>query len=113
MWSRVNLWFFDHPTKNGLFNLGTGRAQPFNDVAHGRGRTRPALTDKNLPWPWRKRCKPQRIRYIRLPRRVARQVPVLHPGRPERPVAPAAATMCLPMCKPGVTSYMHWLARLA
>jgi ADP-L-glycero-D-manno-heptose 6-epimerase len=29
----VNLWFFDHPTKNGLFNLGTGRAQPFNDVA--------------------------------------------------------------------------------
>jgi ADP-L-glycero-D-manno-heptose 6-epimerase len=30
----VNLWFFDHPTKSGIFNLGTGRAQPFNDVAH-------------------------------------------------------------------------------
>ena len=29
----VNLWFFDHPQTNGLFNLGTGRAQPFNDVA--------------------------------------------------------------------------------
>ncbi len=29
----VNLWFFDHPAQNGLFNLGTGRAQPFNDVA--------------------------------------------------------------------------------
>ena len=29
----VNLWFFDHPDQNGLFNLGTGRAQPFNDVA--------------------------------------------------------------------------------
>ncbi len=29
----VNLWFFDHPDKRGLFNLGTGRAQPFNDVA--------------------------------------------------------------------------------
>jgi len=29
----VNLWFFDHPQKSGLFNLGTGRAQPFNDVA--------------------------------------------------------------------------------
>jgi ADP-L-glycero-D-manno-heptose 6-epimerase len=29
----VNLWFFDHPAKNGVFNLGTGRAQPFNDVA--------------------------------------------------------------------------------
>jgi ADP-L-glycero-D-manno-heptose 6-epimerase len=30
----VNLWFFDNPSKSGLFNLGTGRAQPFNDVAH-------------------------------------------------------------------------------
>ncbi len=31
----MNLWFFDHPEKSGLFNLGTGRAQPFNDVALG------------------------------------------------------------------------------
>jgi ADP-L-glycero-D-manno-heptose 6-epimerase len=30
----VNLWFLDNPGKNGVFNLGTGRAQPFNDVAH-------------------------------------------------------------------------------
>ena len=29
----VNLWFFDNPGKNGVFNLGSGRAQPFNDVA--------------------------------------------------------------------------------
>ncbi len=29
----VNLWFFDHPEKSGIYNLGTGRAQPFNDVA--------------------------------------------------------------------------------
>jgi ADP-L-glycero-D-manno-heptose 6-epimerase len=29
----VNLWFFDHADKSGIFNLGTGRAQPFNDVA--------------------------------------------------------------------------------
>lgn len=29
----VNFWFFDHPEKSGIFNLGTGRAQPFNDVA--------------------------------------------------------------------------------
>ncbi len=31
----VNLWFFDHPGKSGVFNLGSGRAQPFNDVALG------------------------------------------------------------------------------
>ena len=29
----VNLWFFDHPGKSGIFNLGSGKAQPFNDVA--------------------------------------------------------------------------------
>ncbi len=29
----VNLWFLDHPQASGLFNLGSGRAQPFNDVA--------------------------------------------------------------------------------
>jgi ADP-L-glycero-D-manno-heptose 6-epimerase len=29
----VNLWFLDHPQASGLFNLGTGKAQPFNDVA--------------------------------------------------------------------------------
>jgi ADP-L-glycero-D-manno-heptose 6-epimerase len=29
----VNLWFFDHPEQSGIFNLGSGHAQPFNDVA--------------------------------------------------------------------------------
>jgi ADP-L-glycero-D-manno-heptose 6-epimerase len=29
----VKLWFFDHPGASGIFNLGTGRAQPFNDIA--------------------------------------------------------------------------------
>ena len=30
---KVNLFFFDHPDKSGIFNLGTGRSQPFNDLA--------------------------------------------------------------------------------
>ena len=29
----ANLHFLDHPGTSGIFNLGTGRAQPFNDVA--------------------------------------------------------------------------------
>lgn len=29
----VNLWFLDHPSVSGIFNVGTGRSQPFNDVA--------------------------------------------------------------------------------
>ncbi|CAN7444317.1 ADP-glyceromanno-heptose 6-epimerase [Caballeronia sp. LjRoot29] len=31
--TKVNLHFFDHPDTSGIFNLGTGRAQPFNDIA--------------------------------------------------------------------------------
>jgi len=29
----VNLHFLDHPRRSGIFNVGTGRAQTFNDVA--------------------------------------------------------------------------------
>jgi ADP-L-glycero-D-manno-heptose 6-epimerase len=29
----VNLWFLEHGNVKGVFNVGTGRAQPFNDVA--------------------------------------------------------------------------------
>ncbi len=30
----VNLWFLDNPDKSGIFNVGTGRSQTFNDVAN-------------------------------------------------------------------------------
>jgi ADP-L-glycero-D-manno-heptose 6-epimerase len=30
---KVNLYFLDHPAQSGIFNVGTGRAQTFNDVA--------------------------------------------------------------------------------
>jgi ADP-L-glycero-D-manno-heptose 6-epimerase len=29
----VNLWFLEHPDRSGIVNVGTGRAQPFNDLA--------------------------------------------------------------------------------
>ncbi|WP_026958177.1 ADP-glyceromanno-heptose 6-epimerase [Aliagarivorans taiwanensis] len=40
---KVNLWFWKHPEISGIFNLGTGRAEPFRAVAeavikhHGKG----------------------------------------------------------------------------
>ena len=40
----VNLWCFENPSCSGIFNLGTGRSQSFNDVAnavisyHNKGR---------------------------------------------------------------------------
>jgi ADP-L-glycero-D-manno-heptose 6-epimerase len=42
----VNLWLLDHPKVSGIFNLGTGRSQSFNEVAqsviswHGKGKIR-------------------------------------------------------------------------
>lgn len=42
--AKVNLWFLDNPDQSGIFNLGTGRAQSFLEVAeaviqfHGKGR---------------------------------------------------------------------------
>jgi ADP-L-glycero-D-manno-heptose 6-epimerase len=30
---KVNMFFLEHPNKSGIFNLGTGKAQSFNDVA--------------------------------------------------------------------------------
>lgn len=29
----VNLWFLDNPAVSGIYNCGTGKSQPFNDVA--------------------------------------------------------------------------------
>ena len=42
--AKVKLWFMDNPGKSGIFNLGTGKSQSFNDVAnavikwHGHGK---------------------------------------------------------------------------
>ncbi|NNM60119.1 MAG: ADP-glyceromanno-heptose 6-epimerase [Legionellales bacterium] len=37
----VNLWLFDHPSVSGIFNVGTGRSQSFNDIAHSVQRVHP------------------------------------------------------------------------
>ena len=41
--AKVNLWFWEHKGKNGIYNCGTGRAEPFLNIAnavikyHGHG----------------------------------------------------------------------------
>jgi len=32
--ANVNLWFLDHPEQRGIFNVGTGAAEPFNAIAN-------------------------------------------------------------------------------
>jgi len=41
---KINLWFFNNPEKSGIYNVGTGKARSFNDLAnaliqrHGSGK---------------------------------------------------------------------------
>ncbi|MGH8402698.1 MAG: ADP-glyceromanno-heptose 6-epimerase, partial [Gammaproteobacteria bacterium] len=50
----VNLWALDHLKVSGIFNLGTGRSQTFNDVAnavikyHGKGKIEYIAFPENL-----------------------------------------------------------------
>jgi ADP-L-glycero-D-manno-heptose 6-epimerase len=49
--AKVNLWFWQHPDKRGIFNVGTGKSQTFNELAnaviawHKRGKI------KYIPFP--------------------------------------------------------------
>lgn len=50
----VNLWFLEHPEVSGIFNCGTGRSEPFNNVAkavldwHARGKLEYILFPEKL-----------------------------------------------------------------
>jgi len=62
----VNLFFLDHPEKSGIFNCGTGRAQPFNDVA--RAVVNALRAHDNQPaLPLKELVEQKLIRYIDFP----------------------------------------------
>ncbi len=62
----VNLFFLDHPQKSGIYNVGTGRAQPFNDVATAvinsfrKAESKPSASIKTL-------LEEHRVEYIPFP----------------------------------------------
>lgn len=62
----VNLWFLQHPEASGIFNLGTGKAQPFNDVAMGVLNTTHALRGE-APLPLADLVNSGEIQYIDFP----------------------------------------------
>ena len=62
----VNLWFYDHPQQSGIFNLGSGKAQPFNDVAHAVVNTLRGL-NKQPPLTLEECAKQGLIEYIPFP----------------------------------------------
>jgi ADP-L-glycero-D-manno-heptose 6-epimerase len=64
--AKVNLYFLDHPEISGIFNLGSGRAQPFNDVAHAVANAMRKI-DKANPASLEDLVKEKAIEYIPFP----------------------------------------------
>jgi ADP-L-glycero-D-manno-heptose 6-epimerase len=62
----VNLWFLAHGGAKGVFNVGTGRAQPFNDVAQAVVNAWRARAGE-APLPLDQLVAQQRIEYIEFP----------------------------------------------
>ena len=63
---KANMYFLDHPGKSGIFNLGTGKAQSFNDVAVATVNTLRASQGKT-PLALEDMRQQQLIRYIPFP----------------------------------------------
>ena len=63
---RVNLYFLDHPELSGIFNLGTGQAASFNDVALATVNTMRALRGE-APRSLAELCASGEIGYIPFP----------------------------------------------
>jgi ADP-L-glycero-D-manno-heptose 6-epimerase len=58
----VNLHFLEHPEAKGIFNVGTGRAQSFNDVATTTLNTLEGVTKTTAQW-----VADKKLRYIDFP----------------------------------------------
>ena len=104
----VNLWFLDHPDKSGLFNLGTGRAQPFNDVAMAVVNTL-RQEDKVAPLSLDEAARGGLIDYIAFPEALV--------GKYQSYTQADLSTLRAAGCQhafadvqTGVTSYMRWLS---
>lgn len=63
---KANMYFLDHPGKSGIFNLGTGKAQSFNDVAATTINTLRAAEGAS-PLTLEEMRKQQLLRYIPFP----------------------------------------------
>jgi ADP-L-glycero-D-manno-heptose 6-epimerase len=106
----VNLWFLDHPNVNGLFNLGSGRAQSFNDVAlavvnaHRVGQN---LTAVDL----QQATQLQLIEYIDFPESLRGKYQCFTQANLDA-LRKAGCDYQFSNVETGVTKYMKWLAEL-
>jgi len=104
----VNLWFFDHPAQCGIFNLGSGRAQPFNDVASSVVNSLRAL-GQEAPLPLTEIAETGLIEYIAFPDALRGK----YQCYTQADLTALRATGCdhtFVDVQTGVGKYVHWLA---
>jgi ADP-L-glycero-D-manno-heptose 6-epimerase len=107
----VNLWFLQHPGQSGIFNLGTGRAQPFNDVAEATVNASRALKGEP-PLPLAELVAKGFIEYIEFPQALVGK----YQSHTQADLSRLRATGCdhaFTDVGQGVRRYVEWLASTA
>ncbi|MFN7570354.1 MAG: ADP-glyceromanno-heptose 6-epimerase [Betaproteobacteria bacterium] len=102
----VNLHFWDKPV-NGIYNLGTGRAQPFNDVALAVVNTLRAERGEPMV-PLADAVAQGAIEYIPFPEALRGKYQAFTEADPCR-LRAAGYTAPMQTVEQGVASYMRWL----
>ncbi len=104
----VNLWFLRHPERSGIFNVGTGNAQPFNDVAHATINASRALRAE-APLSLEQQVSQGLIEYIDFPQALVGK----YQSHTQADLAALRATGCdvqFADVSAGVRRYAQWLA---
>ncbi|UDG82070.1 ADP-glyceromanno-heptose 6-epimerase [Candidatus Vallotia cooleyia] len=104
---KVNLFFFDNPSKSGIFNLGTGRAQSFNNIAMTVVNTLRALDGKPA-LPLSKLVQEGMIQYIAFPDTLRGKYQCFTQADLTKLRAAGYKVPFLSV-EEGVTRYVHWL----
>lgn len=104
----VNLHFLDHPEVSGIFNLGTGRAQPFNDVAATVVNAHRRLAGQD-ELPLDELVRLGAIEYIRFPDALVGKYQSFTQADPSRLRAAGYGAPFMTV-QQGVASYVAWLA---
>jgi ADP-L-glycero-D-manno-heptose 6-epimerase len=106
----VNLWFLEHPECSGIFNLGTGQAQPFNDVAVATVNAVRTLQGHSAPLALDTMVKQGFIEYVEFPAELVGKYQCLteaHLGR----LRASGCTHSFANVASGVQTYVNWLSR--
>ena len=104
----VNLWFLEHPERSGVFNLGTGRAQTFNDVAQASVNACRALLGQEA-LPLEQLVRKKLIQYVEFPQALVGK----YQCRTQADLGALRAAGCtVPFMDvaTGVARYVRWLA---